>query len=121
MGVLQRIGSGEFEGAVESTEAPFEVLKRLLADTSDFTPCGGYSLDGFGAWVLRPREGVEDRAICVVKIRLQFATFRDEPEPMRVGLKNSKAVIISEGKDPELMIGAYLPRNKSKDRTFSGV
>ena len=54
VGVLERIGAGEFEGAIERAQPALELRKVCSTDAADFPPGRGDCGDGFLAWILRP-------------------------------------------------------------------
>lgn len=72
VGVAQRVLAGQVKGAVEGAQAAGQGGQGGVADTANGAAGGGDGIDLLFSGVLRPGEGVEDCARCVVKVTFQL-------------------------------------------------
>src|ERR1039458_8108209 len=94
VGVFEGVGAGEFEGAVEGTQAAFNLAQGFFTHASDFSSRVGHRLHLGGSGRLWPWKRVENRFGGIAITFSQFAAFCDEPEPVWVALKDAEAVVV---------------------------
>lgn len=121
VGVLERIGAGEFEGAIERAQPALEFRQVCGTDAADLQPGCSDCGDGFLAWILRPWKGVENRGGGVIEALGELRAFRHEPQPMGVGLEDAEAIVVLKGEDAKFVIGANGAGNKCENRAFGRV